>query len=298
MSPMLRNGMPVSPAEEAYRTVAERLLQRTDDSGPVPSILYHYTDAHGLLGILQTHDLWATNVLYLNDAKEVHYGHELGQDFINGFSTDSRIYRNLRRGLGYFASMTSQANVNNYVVSFCAKPDLLSQWRAYGHNGTGFAIGFDRAELAEMLDPGNTYQIFSLFPLVYGEGLQRELLSEFAAVMEKYCDESSTADLHWEDLRPWLNLILKCKHPLFREENEWRLSLVRLQPCGKPLYRVKDGNIVPYEKIKLRVKAVVSVQVGPTADPDIAERVVRDLLKYEGHAYATVVESSRVPLRM
>jgi hypothetical protein len=95
-----------------------------------------------------------------------------------------------------------------------------------------------------------------------------------------------------------LNLLLKCKHPLFREESEWRLSLIRLQPCGKPLYRVKNGNIVPYESIKIRTKAVVSVHVGPTADPDLAKRVVRDLLKYERYSYARVVESSNVPLRV
>jgi hypothetical protein len=244
VSPKLRNGMPVTPAVEAYLTNAERLLQTTDDCRTAPSTLYHYTGAPGLLGILQTHELWATNALYLNDAKEVHYGHDLGRQFINSFSPDSRIHKNLRRGLGYFVSMTNQANVNNYVVSFCAKPDLLSQWRAYGGNGTGFAIGFDRSELAEMIAPSDTgNQIFSLFPLVYGETLQNRLLHELASAMEAYCEESSRMDLHWEDLRPWLNLILKCKHPLFREESEWRLSLIRLQPCGKPLYRVKNGTL-------------------------------------------------------
>ena len=65
------------PALEAYRTKVERLLQTTDrllqatDSNrPVPPVLYHYTDAHGLYGIAQTKELWATNVSYLNDSQE------------------------------------------------------------------------------------------------------------------------------------------------------------------------------------------------------------------------------------
>jgi hypothetical protein len=33
--------------------------------------LYHYTTADGLLGIIQTGQVWATNILYLNDASEL-----------------------------------------------------------------------------------------------------------------------------------------------------------------------------------------------------------------------------------
>jgi hypothetical protein len=33
-------------------------------------LLFHYTDAAGLLGILETHQLWATHIGYLNDAEE------------------------------------------------------------------------------------------------------------------------------------------------------------------------------------------------------------------------------------
>ena len=36
-----------------------------------PELLYHYTTAVGLEGILTTGDLWATNALYLNDATEI-----------------------------------------------------------------------------------------------------------------------------------------------------------------------------------------------------------------------------------
>ena len=31
-----------------------------------PAVLHHYTSSDGLLGIIQTRELWATNVLYLN----------------------------------------------------------------------------------------------------------------------------------------------------------------------------------------------------------------------------------------
>jgi hypothetical protein len=39
-----------------------------------PAILYHYTAADGLLGMLQSHQIWATNVRFINDRSELDYG--------------------------------------------------------------------------------------------------------------------------------------------------------------------------------------------------------------------------------
>jgi hypothetical protein len=50
-----------------------------------------YTDANGLLGILQSRKLWASDVMYLNDSKEIHYGHGLGLAFIQQFREDSMV---------------------------------------------------------------------------------------------------------------------------------------------------------------------------------------------------------------
>src|SRR5450755_2950832 len=175
MVPTLRNGMPIDPTTAAYLAKVLPLLQISDDKDQLPSVLYHYTDANGLLGILQSRKLWASDVMYLNDSKEIHYGHGLGLAFIQQFREDSMVYRSLRRGLGYLSSMINEANVNDYIVSFCAKPDLLSQWRAYGRNGTGFAIGFDRSVLDSVIAPMDYHNmIASLFPIVYGEALQAE----------------------------------------------------------------------------------------------------------------------------
>jgi hypothetical protein len=37
---------------------------------PPPETLYHYTTQDGLLGIIQSRSLWATNVSYMNDSTE------------------------------------------------------------------------------------------------------------------------------------------------------------------------------------------------------------------------------------
>lgn len=35
-----------------------------------PPILHHYTTQEGLLGIVESKSIWATNIYYLNDAAE------------------------------------------------------------------------------------------------------------------------------------------------------------------------------------------------------------------------------------
>ncbi|GAF99954.1 unnamed protein product, partial [marine sediment metagenome] len=36
-------------------------------------IVYHYTSLEGLIGIINSQRIWATDILYLNDASEFKY---------------------------------------------------------------------------------------------------------------------------------------------------------------------------------------------------------------------------------
>jgi hypothetical protein len=36
--------------------------------------LYHYTDLGGMIGIIESHDFWLTNVRYSNDSEELTHG--------------------------------------------------------------------------------------------------------------------------------------------------------------------------------------------------------------------------------
>lgn len=42
----------------------------------IPEIVYHYTDAAGLLGIVSTGTLWMADIEFLNDAEELTYARE------------------------------------------------------------------------------------------------------------------------------------------------------------------------------------------------------------------------------
>ena len=43
----------------------------------VPHVLYHYTSADGLIGILSSKSIWLTDLRYMNDLSELQYSKAL-----------------------------------------------------------------------------------------------------------------------------------------------------------------------------------------------------------------------------
>lgn len=97
----------------------------------IPSVLYHYTSADGLIGIVRNQRLWATDIEYLNDSEELtHVAAELTERI------DSKI-----TSLG---AQTQDDRVNPrisqiLVLLFCSPAATLLR--------SSFAFSFDSALL-------------------------------------------------------------------------------------------------------------------------------------------------------
>jgi hypothetical protein len=109
--------------------------------------LYHYTSGEGLVGIIESGDLWVTQASCLNDATEVRYAAAVLLDSFQryrGFPLDSDaafICDRAIAGLSVDAAPKSEW----FVACLSEEADDLSQWRAYGRGEGGYAIGFDVA---------------------------------------------------------------------------------------------------------------------------------------------------------
>ena len=134
-----------------------------------PDTLYHYTSAAGLHGILSHKNLWASNVLFMNDASEVVYGRQVVARMLGprrdkipicGAFTGDRLF-----GLG--------ESWNIYVACFCENSDLLSQWRGYGVEGGGYCMGMNRNRLNTLAGKPRQYV---LFPVIYDVKRQEEIV--------------------------------------------------------------------------------------------------------------------------
>jgi len=95
-------------------------------------IVYHYTNTEGLVGILESRAIWATQAPYLNDASEIDHGEELligavapllQAEADPKFELPKKLLLELRDQLRHSA--------DPFISSFCMESNLLSMWRAY-----------------------------------------------------------------------------------------------------------------------------------------------------------------------
>jgi Protein of unknown function (DUF2971) len=151
-----------------------RVRQRRGET-PMPSI-FHYTNSAGLLGILQSRCLFATDYRYLNDLSEgtmirdhicAIFEAEIGEiapKLVESGLLDKLLYEHHGAGVhrqqaeGTYKAIVRALDKTSpiFVLSFCRHTEanteqhgLLSQWRAYA--GSGFAIEFDDLKLDRLL---------------------------------------------------------------------------------------------------------------------------------------------------
>jgi len=225
--------------------------------------LHHYTTAAGLKGIIESQQLWATNISYLNDAEE-HIGffdrrlsHLLAKPVRaavaeiattasdrNQIDVHGGVEKAVEESIKDLISLLRTATLNvdkPYVTAFCsavpnATPDdgLLSQWRGYGTDG-GYAIVFDTHGLERLLvEESKTFHYqypFILSNVEYYDQITSEKAAfpetlEWEAIVQKTIRNFILAK-KWEGLEelagPIAALSCRYKHSGFREEAEVRI---------------------------------------------------------------------------
>jgi len=265
-------------------------------------ILYHYTDMHGLLGIAKSKCLWATDYRYLNDSSE---GSDVFRDAISlknslslsEFGRKTEFEGELSNLYGISRDRAGGApSQPHYIFSLSEKDDQLSQWRAYGRGGYGFAVGFDRAALETTVA---TLPGASLGACRYGgtrdiESKVRECVDAAAreyGASERYVAAgmaSATCFYRWA---------LFYKNEKFDEEREWRVVV----SSGSPEIHYREGTsmLVPYVKLpggqtQLDLSSLIAdIVVGPCPHPELARKAVVGTTGLS----STRVRSSTIPYR-
>lgn len=227
------------------------------------TLLYHYTDANGLLGIInepsfpkgwrvprfeleRTLRLWATDVRFLNDTQELRYAGEIfarrfsravDDGSINGDALSDH-QKAVLRELAF--ELTSPEAYGEPVQVFAAclseEGDQLSQWRGYAGGTGGYSIGFSRTVCARF-----TYFLHPEPPEVLVSGVlgfppnKLVKVSYDVAEAEQEADRAAltvaTAAHHRNDFDGSLyfarfhifETMAGFKHKGFDEEKEWRL---------------------------------------------------------------------------
>jgi hypothetical protein len=114
---------------------------------PVPD-LFHYTNEAGLIGILRTRALWASDARRLNDKMEITYAEKLIRETLD--SEIPNVPPEFRRWLGAFKFVVDAvaSRQRMFVASFCERGDHLGQWRGYA--GAGYCLRFRGSALENL----------------------------------------------------------------------------------------------------------------------------------------------------
>ena len=180
-------------AQAVYAEFAHKL-----EAEPTPNVIYHYTDARGLRGILETGKLWFTDIFYLNDPTELRHSLSFAVDFLRKEAAKgSPALKLFLEHLGTMLSRDIEEIAHFFVCSFSKSSDELGQWRAYADDGRGFAIGFDGKALEEAfakikgkLVPGHI-----TFPVTYDDTVLQSMQERIIAKVDDVISRAQGRDL-------------------------------------------------------------------------------------------------------
>lgn len=298
--------------EKTGEEIIDRFTAGVNSFNP-PDLIYHYTDDRGLKGVLESGNLWFTDIFNLNDPSEIRHGFSkavalldrmtrprmpIHETFVNGFSNFVD-----HGGLG--------AAANFFTCSFSLANDDLGQWRAYADNGRGYALGFDAKELDEsfIADPKNNP---STFLITYSDAKLDELFWEIINAGMALIGLPRGKGLTPQQARIYmvqfstmfsvlfLNASLYFKHEAYKNEEEFRfLQTYRKDLPPNHKIRSRPYSMVRYREVNWKTVAAKSLRrivIGPAADITKARQFAEDCCK-EFYASPVEIIQSRIPYR-
>lgn len=272
-----------------------------------PPALYHYTDLGGLLGILKSGVIWASQAQYLNDTQELLHAYSLFREEIERRRSCGQIDDQMRDLL--LGAIDVSPWVMVFICSFSEHSDLLSQWRAYGDVAIDFGVPALQGLVARRPNA------LRLLPVVYGPEEQRNLVSELIDYCVAYQGATRWSGTGRPPAKPCgpfgqvavrdaMALAAPCfKHEGYQEEGEWRL--VVFQQGGEaefPVHVRARGNLaVPFVKVPLnREETNPEIQhlfLGPSLASEANQRAL--LCAIEGSCFQMkgTIDLSETPYR-
>lgn len=262
-------------------------------------IIYHYTTAAGLLGMLRDRGIWCSHLAFLNDKQEYRFIADEYRQLLVEMSRDTELSRMQRlfasAGVqrldeNFFADVHGHGRPEplrlgsrGFVASFSEHFDDLSQWRAYGGSGLKFCLGFRRDRLEGMYSKFG----FKLVKVKYGvqdiADELREKFLRFAEIASTFQvagkDVEDPIFIHPPEFYHFNRTLLEEHAPIrknkaFEAEAEWRLLGSYAPDVSGSVQlpiKVREGKdfLIPYVLLPLfdGPRPLISITAGPTSSP-------------------------------
>lgn len=283
----------------------------------VPPTIYHYTDDHGLRGILETGRLWFTDLFNLNDPSELNHGIKYALDALEseadkGPPEVKRFHRQFKGAL----TGNVETSAHYFVCCFSTTGADLGQWRAYADDGRGYAIGFN-AEVLEnaFASAAMPRSEHSTFPVSYDDKRLLKIHEQLVAKTIPAILAPQGTKLSGEVISQFMQSLsvrlasscfmisLYFKHKAYSNEQEYRF--LQIYPADRKVpdlnFRSRPYSLVRYREfdwISVAAESVKEIIIGPAGDQNVAFNFAYDCLReYLPAVGITSIKRSEIPYR-
>ncbi|MEC5229996.1 DUF2971 domain-containing protein [Bacillus inaquosorum] len=287
-----------------YRdTMAEKYLKEEKKE----CTLYHYTNIHGLDGILDKKEFWVSHSDFLNDKTELKYTLEISKTLLQDKLKDNELKDSILDEFNIALELMN--NYSTYILSLSNNGDSNLLWSNYSNND-GYNIAFSFPDIIEDFKYKQKYGNYYLYhsSVIYEKEHHIKAISEvidyFIELAEKYVISDSYNDKFITGITNIVRTIqlfsIFFKDNCFSQEEEYRIAIV-------PYYRKKiqydcrisNGTFIPFIKLGFYKDRVKGITIGPKNNMDITLEGLVQFLNLHGynHISKDSIRNSCIPYR-
>ena len=301
--------------DDFWKRATSQILHDESDINDYGDV-YHYTNSDGLLGIMKSQKLWATDSTFLNDSQEIKHGLEIAEKVILDFEKNTTCPLS-KKILNCIKEWIYKYSDEIYIACFSESGDLLSQWKGYGSYGEGVSIKLDSRKLLRK-ERKFPFVNIAIKKVIYEIDVQNEIItSKINSTLEQarkiLCEYPSHEDAVIKASAGSAayyikNMAVRFKNSAFSEEKEWRAIYSNSSHSEEGLqfinFRVANSEIVPYIELDICPSAgkkewelpILEIIIGAKQDFQRAEKSISLMCKHFKLPLPKISKST-IPLR-
>ncbi len=230
-------------------------IMRINDRSLDDTILYHYCSPDTFLAICSAKKLRFSSLYQMNDHMEKRWGYEIWVEVTRKLKHEKSI------NLTVFEEITDIIFQESYFTlslacCFSKHGDVLSQWRAYAQDASGYSIGFSAKHLSQL--PTRVIEV------CYNKEEQKQIIEEFIKYMQKRRVANPNGSKNDESFinccMDFAVRLSSFKNPAFQEELEIRMvHVIQIDrsDINNPQYKfcggIENGEKCKEYKINFRM---------------------------------------------